>query len=642
MSTASPPDLTQYLTNMEALWRRDPKLAMMVDRVEDNALPALEDSKSGDPTLRQCSSDHRDIYLHSRYAPVDEAKRWAAKHITDSRFCYVVEGCGLGYHVRALADELLGDEVIVVIEPHLTMVRHALSLHDWSDLLNNGRLEIIVSADKMMVHQRLGNHSGPIMLGTQIAPHAPSVQVTPEFFSEIRPLITDFIRYTKTSMMTLIINGQTTCRNVLGNMSTYLAAPPINLIKGLFANTPAVIVSAGPSLRENVHLLKTCTDRVIIIATQTTLKPLLDRGIVPHFVCSLDFHELSKHYYEGIPNFDGIHLVAEPKAHPAVIDAFGGCVSLLRNDFAELCLSRGPVPMDGLRAGASVAHLAYYLAEYMGCSPIMLIGQDLALTNHVYYAPGTAIHDTWETETHRFCTMEMKEWEYIMRYKPLLRKTRDAQGRELYTEELMNNYLEQFEKDFSHTATPIINATEGGAVIRGTRAMPLKDALATHATAPINPAKFDYLQRQPWYDARKLRNGAAALQRHLDHMDAIATVCEDTMSTLDALKSQLHAPAEFNKTIAKVDRLRARIREYSETYELIRAGAQLAEFRKMSADFKLRASGAEGVDRARRQIERDEEFVRTLAEDTTRMRAILEEARQRFVHKRDQYDAESA
>ncbi|MFN9706388.1 MAG: 6-hydroxymethylpterin diphosphokinase MptE-like protein, partial [Planctomycetota bacterium] len=47
-----------------------------------------------------------------------------------------------------------------------------------------------------------------------------------------------------------------------------------------------IVVSAGPSLRRNLHLLKdpAVQERTVIVATQTVLKPLLAEGIRPHFV----------------------------------------------------------------------------------------------------------------------------------------------------------------------------------------------------------------------------------------------------------------------------------------------------------------------------------------------------------------------
>ena len=78
---------------------------------------------------------------------------------------------------------------------------------------------------------------------------------------------------------------------------------------------------AGPSLRRNLHLLGApgVRDRVVIIAVQTVLKQVLEAGIRPHFVTALDYHEISRRFYEGLTEADvaGVTLVVEPKANPA-------------------------------------------------------------------------------------------------------------------------------------------------------------------------------------------------------------------------------------------------------------------------------------------------------------------------------------
>ena len=49
----------------------------------------------------------------------------------------------------------------------------------------------------------------------------------------------------------------------------------------------------------------------------------------------------------------------------------------------------------GLPSGSTVAHLAYYLAEHLGCDPIAFVGQDLGFSDGLYYTPGTSYEDVW-------------------------------------------------------------------------------------------------------------------------------------------------------------------------------------------------------------------------------------------------------
>ena len=115
-----------------------------------------------------------------------------------------------------------------------------------------------------------------------------------------------------------------------------------------------------------------------------------------------------------------------------------------------------------LPGGATVAHLAFYLAEHLGCDPIIFVGQDLGFSDGLCYTPGTSYEDVWRPELSRFCTVEMKQWEQIVRERFILRRIPDQQGRPMYTEERLFTYLQQFERDFLQQQARVIDATEGG------------------------------------------------------------------------------------------------------------------------------------------------------------------------------------
>ena len=78
-----------------------------------------------------------------------------------------------------------------------------------------------------------------------------------------------------------------------------------------------------------------------------------------------------------------------------------GPVSLLGNEHAESLLRELKLNKPPLPAGATVAHLAYYLAEFLGCDPIIFVGQDLGFSDGLCYAPGTSYEDVWRPELSR-------------------------------------------------------------------------------------------------------------------------------------------------------------------------------------------------------------------------------------------------
>ena len=619
-----------FLKNMAALWRVDPELAVRIDEVPDERRRAVERTRSGERTVAAQARDGQKAYLHSRYDPLAEARKFADGVEVEGNYCFVVGGLGLGYHVRALHHRLRGGAFIVVTEPSLELLSTALAQVDLAGEISSRRLIILTDADKSRLHTRLMPHNATLMMGLQFVVHPPSERVAGGFHAALRTAITDFVAYSRTTMVTLVHNAQITCRNIAYNLPTYLSTPPIDILKEHFAGCPAIVLSAGPSLRKNIDLLQQAKGKAVLCAVQTTFEPLLKRGIVPDFVTALDFHEMSRRYFQGIDDYHGVHLVAEPKCTWHVVDLYRGPISLLEGHFAHLLLGPTLAARGGLPPGATVAHLAFYLAQYMGCDPIIFVGQDLAYTGHVFYVPGVEVHRTWTGEINRFNTMETKEWERIVRNRGILRKIEDPEGKTVYTDELLFTYLEQFEKDITACRARVIDATEGGARIRGTEVMPLHEVLERYCRAKIPAEQFEYRKTTRWYDPSRLPAARKEIARRLEEVQAVEEICEELLEVLGELAGLTDDPVRFNRRLVRVDELRNRVRQYDRAYKIINSASQQAELRRFAADSKLGVEETKGAKRAAKQLERDLQFVRETQEGARGVLDILTETMARL------------
>jgi hypothetical protein len=480
------PDDAPLLANLAALWCVDPKLAAAVEAIDDDAVYPTEPARSGAATVAVPTEDARSIYLHSRYRPVEEAASLVQSINVADRAAFYVHGFGLGYHVEELFDRTSDDAVYFVLEPDLVLLRCAMQTRDLSRLIESGRVHFVYQADKAELFARLMPHSATLSLGFAPLVHAPSMQRSPQFHQQMQAWIAEFAAYCRTTIHTLVLNGRRTAENLARNLPWYLATPSLARLAGAHRGKPAVIVSAGPSLRKNKHLLTDVNGKAIVIAVQTMLQPLLEMGVKPQFVTSLDYHDICTRFFENLPKNLRTELVAEPKATSAIFDMNPGPLSLLGNDFAEQLLAELKLNKARLPAGATVAHLAYYLAEHLGCDPIIFIGQDLGFSDGLCYAPGTSYEDVWRPELSRFCTVEMKQWEQIVRDRNILRRVQDVHGRPTYTEERLFAYLQQFERDFAKSSARIIDATEGGVLKRGAEVMPFAAAIERFCAKSID------------------------------------------------------------------------------------------------------------------------------------------------------------
>ena len=626
-----------FLANMKALWRQDPRLAQRVDDIDPDSRLGVVESKTGSPTASVTTADGRTIFLHSRYNPVKEAADFCRSLEKGEAACILLCGLGLGSHVNALR-ETFGEEALIVIsEPDLLTIKTALECVDISAGIASGRVLFLTSLEKSTLHARFTQFSVRLMLGTLSAAPPASREHNAEFHAAARQAMLDFAAFAKMSLVTLVRNAEITCRNIANNLPTYVSTPPPDVLRNRFEGSPAILVAAGPSLAKNIDQIAELGDRAVIIAAQTTLRPLLERGIEPHFVTSLDFSDISRQFFQNLDIPENVVLVAEPKAAWQAVEAFQrrddgqsvGKVILLQNQFAHKCIGSDIARRSPMEPGATVMHLAYYLAQWLGCDPIIFVGQDLGFTGHVYYAPGVAMHRTWSPELGRFGSLEMKEWERIARQRMILRKVKDIEGKDIYTDEQMFTYLEQFERDFARSRVRIIDATEGGARKQGAQMMSLKEAAAQFCATPIDRGRFAFLGGS-WRDVGRMSAAREVLGTRLAALAKFKLLCEETRGLLLEMKGLLDNPRAFNDRLVRVDELRTLVQEHDLIFQMVREVSQLGELQKIAADHKLAALTTATRNRGERQLARDMQFIDNLLHGCGLLEKILNESLRRF------------
>jgi hypothetical protein len=614
-----PPD-APYVRNLAALWTRDPAVAAEIERVPDDSIYPTEPAKDGALTLVVPTADNRRVYLHSRYRPADEAAKLVDPINFDHKFVFFLHGLGLGYHLERLLDKSSSEALAVVFEPDVALLKTTLWHRDFSEAIDDRRLVFVAGGDKASLFNRLSAKMALVIAGAEAIHHAPSVQLHPDFHAETAHWCDEFASYARTSINTLVLNGRKTAENVTRNVGWYAAAGSVDRLKDRYKGKPAVIVSAGPSLRKNKHLLRGLEGKAVIIAVQTTLQPLLEMGVEPHFVTSLDYHEISARFFEKLPKNLRTELVAEPKAAKVVLGLHPGPVTILGNDYAERLLRDQKLNKGALRGGATVAHLAFYLAEHLGCDPVIFLGQDLGFSDGLCYAPGTSYEDVWRPELSRFCTVEMKQWEQIVRERHILRRVEDHEGRPTYTEERLYTYLQQFERDFLQTTTTVIDATEGGVRKRGATNMPFADAIAKYCQSSDVPRLTDHAAPD-WSRAEACKG---SLQKRKDEAAEIESIATKTLPLLEEITTSLADQQHVNRLIARIDELRLRMNDLGETYELIIQLTQTTELERFHRDRAIAASRAKGSDRQRRQVLRDIENVKAIQSAAVQFRTLID------------------
>lgn len=620
-------EISTLQRNLSRLARSEAALAQRLADTEPAPLTWAE-AKSEAPTA-SIEHEGRSLALASKYDPQQEAAR-LVEHIDHSKTaCVVVLGLGLGYHVAQIAKAMSEQAMLIVYEPDLALMRAVLERVDHTDWLGRGRLIVAEPTyTRAQLIGRLSEFSGLITQGMTLVEHPPTRRLHGEDFKHFAKLATEALSFCRTNVATALVNSARTCRNLACNLDYYVAGATTNELHKAAKGYPAVCVSAGPSLVKNVDLLQDpdIRQKVVVIAVQTALKPLLDRGIRPDFVTALDYSSICKRFYEDLPPLEDVTLVVEPKAHPTILESFPGPIRITQSHFNDQFLGEFARPITPLPSGATVAHLSFYLAQHLGCDPIMFIGQDLGFSDGLYYAPGTAVHQVWSSELNPFNTIEMMEWRRIVRMRGHLQRAKDIAGKPIFTDEQMVTYLKQFERDFAEAEQTIIDATEGGMPKEGAAPMPLGEALKQYATRPV-PA-LPKANVEP--NAERLEELVELLGARIEEIQDLRHTTQRTVPILKQMQKHQKNKAKMDKLFNQLQKQQRHVEcDLRHVFATVNMLNTIGVFRRNRADHAISQIRGDDYDRQHQQLDRDLENLDWLIQACDEALSIFREARQR-------------
>ncbi len=266
----------------------------------------------------------------------------------------------------------------------------------------------------------------------------------------------------------------------------------IELFEELFREKPVIIVSAGPSLQKNIHLLEAAKEKAILIAVGSSITILEKNKIKPHFRMAIDAVADNGPMMECISEDDGCPLLFSNCFFFQALEKYPGTK-------VNMCLNSGGVvnmyfqtqlakKRKVFRSGFSVANVAFDVAAQMGSNKIILVGQDLCYTAGRLHASGT-----WdEEEEEKFINEEMK--------------ATDFEGNVVATDSSFLGMREIFETFIQLYAKQVtcINATEGGLPIRGAENKSLQEVLAE--LPPFERALATQINELCSIEAKKMRS----------------------------------------------------------------------------------------------------------------------------------------
>ena len=486
----------------------------------------LCETRSGFKTL--IYKDHsggRDIRLHSAYDPYKEAGRSVSGFEKGRSSVVLVSGLALGYHVDHLA-ELVGDTQILVIEKDPEAVRICSEVNP----------EIFKKAVIITSTSEIESFFEKIDLsefnGISHYIHRPSFQIDPEFYETITGNIIRYVSSRVSDLLTRFEFEERWIRNIFRNLKHLASSEGVGRFFGVFKGYPGIIVSAGPSLKNNIRELEKLRNSAVIVAVDTAYKVLSRYNITPHFVVTLDAQKYSSKHFLGVQG-SGAVLVADIVSCPSILNSYTGekVISTTSKYFtdAQGHTRRETTPvMDwvekytghfgDIQSGGSVATTVFDMLLNFGCDPIILVGQDLAYTGREIHCTGTYHNDDWLPGINRLKNLECINQGVIRKRK--IKYVTGYGGRgSVITDFVFDLYKSWFEDSSGRVAIDVINATEGGAFIQNTTESALSLSVRSNDQRRSPDKVICNLFENPHLlDISKLKKGLSEVSVDLDKL----------------------------------------------------------------------------------------------------------------------------
>ena len=482
--------------NLKILSHKSPELCSLIKNAPNDNQYNITTSKSGIASLSRISPDGTKKSLHSKYDPKQEAAQFIDSIYSDESSNYILIGLGLGYHLNDLHKRVSSQDRIIIFEKNPTLVRLAFSQNNFSEALSNPGVSIHINPDPNKIEQILYEDR------TNLAIHGytpidlkPLVNLERDYYKLINLAIKQAHQKFKLDINTQAAYSQKFYKNIFNNGLAITKSPGIVATKNIFPSIPIIIVSAGPSLDKNIGLIKSVREQILVITVATALKPLLRNGIKPDFVISIDPNEdtIKSFDIKAIP--EDLWLIYDPCIPPEICSLFNKR-KIMMDSKIELAkwITDHSEKKGTLGNISSVAHAAYYLAQHMGCAPIILVGQDLSFEGHRMHCTDSFYNQANQDNIGADRTLGVLEYNKYRGYTQSITPTVDIFDHQSKTTKAMETYRHQLIKEINETGR-ILNATEGGVNIPGAINISLKEAIIKHCQKNKLPKVNNYLKK---------------------------------------------------------------------------------------------------------------------------------------------------
>ncbi len=551
--------MSVYNKNLQVLKEKDKVLYQAVldwnEPMRDQCF--VQETRNGSQILG-IKQDGKDYYMGSRYNPEKEAERFAEQYhslVNESYMIYL--GLGDGRIARNVISKKGNRVQYLFYEPSPDIFLYVLHHFDVSDILENDRVRVMVKG--------MGDKVLDVEIGKEITDEnfkwciLDAMPLYKQLFSEdyemIRQKYSFLVSLVAANLTTVGYFGKEEAYNNILNLKELFHSNCEEDFEGVFpTDRPAIIVAAGPSLEKNVQYLKQAKGKMLIIAVDTALRYLVSQGVQPDLAVIADPKKPVRLFEDNevrkIPlalcsgaNNEIVRLMKDEKV--IFISAEGA--------YYEKMYQIAGKHMYELFSGGSVATVAFVLARAWGYSEIVLVGQDLAL------APDKVHAGKDDVDVHKLNQNKIEIEGYY--------------GDKVYTSPDYNFYREWYEmiipRKIGNLKLEVINATEGGAKIKGSKQMRLKEVVDSFNSEP-----FDFegtIRNMPYtFNCEQRREVINMWKESILHIDELKERLEigiyEISCAIDTIKTKKTNLFDAEDTRKKIKDIIETCNSYAEIY----------------------------------------------------------------------------
>ncbi|MCB2310033.1 DUF115 domain-containing protein [Clostridium tagluense] len=406
-------------------------------------------------------TDKAKCFVHSIYSLENEMDIMF-KNIDNKVECLIIFGLGSGYALDYVIKNFNFIKKIIIIESNLNLFREYLKHADIYGLVSKFKqISFIINKTQEQSAYTLGEIlATDVLKGYSMVYNISYRTIYAGYYEYINKYLVERINHQTVNIITQenfkYVWPVNTIRNMKYNNEL------VDKLFGKFNNVPAILVSAGPSLNKNIHLLKEAKNRAIIVAVGSAIKILNNAGISPDFYFAVDGGKEEKKIFDNISTENTI-LIYGDKLYCEILPNYKGrkLKMILNLDFlGKYIYNKANISYVESNSGFSIANVALGVLNQFGCKKIIFMGQDLCYSDNKEYAEGSWKDEDLNFENNNFI------------------KRKDINGKDVFT---ISSYLGMkkiFENHIKcNPNTMFINATQGGLGIEGTIIKNFKDVL---------------------------------------------------------------------------------------------------------------------------------------------------------------------